>query len=105
MSATARHRQNRMKNEDGVIVSNPSQISIPVELTQGKQTQTGYEALSRSQNKNYKERPQVDNKSDEEQEVMEKTPSGSFGKIVVFLAGTSVGVAASAFYCAESSLF
>jgi len=107
MSATSRHRQSRGKNEDGVIVSNPSQLSIPVADTSTEQIQES--APDKLASYAYTEERMENDRSvlNEDEKVVDKpAPSGgTIGKVMVFLAGTSVGIGFSAIYAVENSLY
>jgi hypothetical protein len=114
MSATARHRLNRGKNEDGVIVSNPSQLSIPVTDADASTETNPDMTMDERASYNYTtERVETSSSSsvveEDEKVVVEKPnppPSGGrLGKVMIFLAGTSVGIGFSAIYAVENSLY
>ena len=116
MSATARHRLNRGKNEDGVIVSNPSQLSIPVtdadasteanpQSTNDQRSSYNY-TTERVEKSSSRSIVQENDKMVEEKPNPAPAPSGGrLGKVMVFLAGTSVGIGFSAIYAVENSLY
>lgn len=126
MSATAQHRQKRMKNEDDVIVSNPSQMSIPVK-DQDSETMKSASAnvsasashlnprLESSQKVTYNESRHRANKRISSSDEDVSAPSadaapasngiGFFGKLTIFMMGASTGVAFSFVYAVENSLY
>lgn len=107
MSATARHRLSRMKNQDGVIVSNPSQLSIPVSETVNDQALAQVQQHSESQNEGayHQQAEIIEQAADKEVHGVNKPSGGFFGKVMVFLAGSSVGVLVSGVYAVENSLY
>lgn len=109
MSATAKHRHSRMKNEDDVIVSNPSQLTIPVSKSFADDSTQSMED-SNSMNTDKYNQVQNDKLTDSTGAVdkgEERTPAGVgfFVKLFYFVAGTSAGAGFSMVYAVENSIY
>lgn len=104
MSATAKHRHGRMKNEDDVIVSNPSQLTIPVSKLYADDTTQNVEDSNSMNTDKYDKFTDSTGAVDK---VEERAPAGGgfFVKFFYFLAGTSAGAGFSMVYAVENSIY
>jgi len=80
------HRKTRT-NTDDMVVTNPSNLSIPILTPEFAESSEGKKHINEDEI-NTENEVQNDNQSS----------GGVFGKVVVFLAGTSAGLACASFF-------